>query len=201
MTILVERINKGERVLEMAQQAESATERWQAYVRQNSALEAKIGLLDKLTEFFGPNGAMMRQSSGRIGSFTEDLNRHLAAFGYSCSIVLEPFELRVISSSDARLGLSLKHLSESERFRFSAAFQIALAIVTGLRFVVIDRADVLNKDKRKLFSGLLMSSGLDQAIVLATSDEAPPSIVSQGVKFLNLIEGTKSGVTLVSSAA
>jgi len=201
MTILVERINKGERVLEMAQQAESATERWQAYVRQNSALEAKIGLLDKLTEFFGPNGAMMRQSNGRIGSFTEDLNRHLAAFGYSCSIVLEPFEVRVISSSDARLGLSLKHLSESERFRFSAAFQIALAIVTGLRFVVIDRADVLDKDKRKLFSGLLMSSGLDQAIVLATSDEAPPSIVSQGVKFLNLIEGTKSGVTLVSSAA
>ncbi len=201
MTILVERINKGERVLEMAQQAESARERWQAYVRQNSALEAKIGLLDKLTEFFGPNGAMMRQSSGRIGSFTEDLNRHLAAFGYSCSIVLEPFEVRVISSSDARLGLSLKHLSESERFRFSAAFQIALAIVTGLRFVVIDRADVLDKDKRKLFSGLLMSSGLDQAIVLATSDEAPPSIVSQGVKFLNLIEGTKSGVTLVSSAA
>jgi len=201
MTILVERINKGERVLEMAQQGESARERWQAYVRQNSALEAKIGLLDKLTEFFGPNGAMMRQSSGRIGSFTEDLNRHLAAFGYSCSIVLEPFEVRVISSSDARLGLSLKHLSESERFRFSAAFQIALAIVTGLRFVVIDRADVLDKDKRKLFSGLLMSSGLDQAIVLATSDEAPPSIVSQGVKFLNLIEGTKSGVTLVSSAA
>ena len=201
MTILVERINKGERVLEMAQQAESARERWQAYVRQNSALEAKIGLLDKLTEFFGPNGAMMRQSNGRIGSFTEDLNRHLAAFGYSCSIVLEPFEVRVISSSDARLGLSLKHLSESERFRFSAAFQIALAIVTGLRFVVIDRADVLDKDKRKLFSGLLMSSGLDQAIVLATSDEAPPSIVSQGVKFLNLIEGTKSGVTLVSSAA
>ena len=201
MTILVERINKGERVLEMAQQGESARERWQAYVRQNSALEAKIGLLDKLTEFFGPNGAMMRQSNGRIGSFTEDLNRHLAAFGYSCSIVLEPFEVRVISSSDARLGLSLKHLSESERFRFSAAFQIALAIVTGLRFVVIDRADVLDKDKRKLFSGLLMSSGLDQAIVLATSDEAPPSIVSQGVKFLNLIEGTKSGVTLVSSAA
>src|SRR6266853_3990464 len=201
MTILVERINKGERVLEMAQQAESARERWQAYVRQNSALEAKIGRLDKLTEFFGPNGAMMRQSSGRIGSFTEDLNRHLAAFGYSCSIVLEPFEVRVISSSDARLGLSLKHLSESERFRFSAAFQIALAIVTGLRFVVIDRADVLDKDKRKLFSGLLMNSGLDQAVVLATSDEAPPSIVLQGVKFLDLIEGTKSGVTLVSSAA
>ena len=201
MIILVERINKGERVLEMAQQAESATERWQAYVRQNSALEAKFGLLDKLTEFFGPNGAMMRQSSGRIGSFTENLNRHLAAFGYSCSIVLEPFEIRVTSSSDARLGFSLKQLSESERFRFGVAFQIALAIVTGLRIAVIDRADVLDKDRRRLLTGLLMNSGLDQAIVLATSDEAPPSIVPQGVKFVNLIEGAKSGFTLVSSAA
>jgi hypothetical protein len=190
MSILVERINKGERVLEKAQQAESATERWETYARETSALKTKIRLLDRLTEFFGPIGATMHQSSGRIGSFTEDLKRHLAAFRCSCSIVLEPFELRVGSSSDDRLGFSLKQLSESERFRFSVAFQIALAIVTGLRFVVIDRADVLDKDRRKLLTGLLMNSGLDQAIVLATSDEAPPSIVSQGAKFLNLIEGT-----------
>jgi hypothetical protein len=201
MTILVERINKGERVLEKAQQLENAKERWETYVGEKSSLETKIGLLDRLTEFFGPTGAVMGQSCGRIGSFTEDLNRHLAAFGYTCNIALEPFEIRVISSNDDRLGFSLKHLSESERFRFSVAFQIALAIVTGLRFVVIDRADVLDKDKRKLFSGLLMNSGLDQAIVLATSDEAPPSIVLQGVKFLNLIEGTTPDKALVSSAA
>ena len=201
MSILVERINKGERVLEKAQQAESATERWETYARETSALKTKIRLLDRLTEFFGPNGATMHQSSGRIGSFTEDLKRHLAAFRYSSSIVLEPFELRVGSSSDDRLGFSLKQLSESERFRFSVAFQIALAIVTGLRFVVIDRADVLDKDRRKLLTGLLMNSGLDQAIVLATSDEAPPSIVPQGVKFLNLIEGTKPDKALASSAA
>jgi hypothetical protein len=201
MTILVERINKGERVLEKAQQFESAKERWETYVRENSALETRIGLLDRLTEFFGPNGAMMRQSCGQIGSFTEDLNRHLAAFGYSCSIVLEPFELRISSSSDARLGFSLKHLSESDRFRFSVAFQISLAIVTGLRFVVIDRADVLDKDRRKLLTGLLLNSRLDQAIVLATSEEAPPSIVPQGVKFVNLIDGTKSDKALLFSEA
>jgi len=201
MTILVERINKGERVLEKAQQLENAKERWETYVGQKSSLETKIGLLDRLTEFFGPTGAVMGQSCGRMGSFTEDLNRHLAAFGYTCNILLEPFEIRVISSNGDRLGFSLKHLSESEQFRFSVAFQIALAIVTGLRFVVIDRADVLDKDKRKLFSGLLMNGGLDQAIVLATSDEAPPSIVLQGVKFLNLIEGTKPDKALGYSAA
>src|SRR5712691_13510983 len=99
MTILVERINKGERVLEKAQQAESATERWQTYVRENSALETKVSLLDRLTEFFGPNGAIMRQSSGRIGSFTESLNWHLRGFGYTCNFTLNPFEIGVMFST------------------------------------------------------------------------------------------------------
>jgi chromosome segregation ATPase len=200
MTILVERINKGERLLEKAQQLENAKERWKMYVGEKSSLETKIGLLDRLTEFFGPTGAVMGKSCGRIGSFTEDLNRHLAAFGYTCNIALEPFEIRVISSNDDRLGFSQKHLSESERFRFSVAFQIALAIVTGLRFVVIDRADLLDKERRKTLTGLLVNSGLDQAIVLATSEEAPPSVVPQSVKFLSLVERIKPREALAPAA-
>ena len=201
MTILVERINKGERVLEKAQQVESAKARWEAYASETSSLETKISLFDRLTEFFGPNGAMMGQASGRLGLFTEALNRHLAGFGYTCNFALEPFEIRVSSSKDDRFGFSLKHLSESEQFRFGVAFEIALAMVTGLRFVVIDRADLLDKERRKTLTGLLVNGGLDQAIVLATSDDAPPSVVPQGVKFLNLIEKTKSHEALVSTVA
>jgi hypothetical protein len=200
MTILVERINKGERVLEKAQQVESAKGRWETYARETSSLEARIGLLDRLTEFFGPSGAIMVQASGRVASFTESLNRHLAAFGYTCSFALEPFEIRVSSSKDNQCGLPLKHLSESEQFRFGVAFQIALAMVTGLRFVVIDRADVLDRERRKTLTGLLVNNGLDQAIVLATSEEAPPSVVPQGVKFLSLVEGTKPREALASAA-
>jgi len=196
----VERINKEERVLEKAQQVESAKARWEAYARETSSLEVRISLLDRLIQFFGPNGAMMGQASGRMGSFTEDLNRHLAGFGYTCNLALEPFEIRVISSKDSRFGFSLKHLSESEQFRFGVAFQIALAMVTGLRFVVIDRADLLDKEKRKMLTGLLLNSKLDQAIVLATSEEAPPSIAPQGVKFLSLAEGIKPREALVTIA-
>jgi len=157
-------------------------------------LETKIGLLDRLTEFFGPSGAVMGQACGRMGSFTENLNRHLAFFGYICNFALEPFEIHVSSSKDNQCGLPLKHLSQSEQFRFGVAFQVALALITGLRFVVIDRADLLDKERRKMLTGLLVNSALDQAIVLATSEEAPPSVVQQGVKFLNLIEGTKTSV-------
>ena len=94
-----------------------------------------------------------------------------------------------------------RRFSESEQFRFGVAFQIALAMGTGLRFVVIDRADVLDKEKRKFLTSLLVNSELDQAIVLATSEEAPPSVVPQGVKFLSLSGGTKRDEALVSTAA
>jgi len=201
MTILVERINKGERVLEKAQHLESAKERWEWYVSETSTMEARIRLFGRLVEFLGPNGAMMGQIGGRIGSFTQDLNRHLAAFRYACNITFEPFEIRVSSFEENRCGLSLKQLSESERFRFGAAFQIALAIVTGLRFVVVDRADVLDKEKRKMLTSLLLNSELDQAIILATSDEAPPLSVPKGVKFLSLAGGITPSAALVSTAA
>jgi hypothetical protein len=201
MTILTERINKGERVLEKAQQFGSDKERWETYAKETSSLEARISLLDKLIVFFGPSGAMMRQSSARIRSFAEDLNRHLAAFGYACNLALEPFEVRLGPSKANPFDLSLEQLSESEHFRFGAAFQIALAMVTGLRFVVIDRADVLDKEKRKILTCLLVNSELEQAIVLATSDEAQPSQVPSGVKFVSLVRCTKPHDALATTVS
>jgi DNA repair exonuclease SbcCD ATPase subunit len=201
LTILAERINKGERVLEKAQQAHSAQQAWEAHVREKSNLEIRVGLLDRLVEFLGPTGAMMVQASGRIKSFAQCLNTHLAAFGYASDFILDPFEIRVISSTDNHCALSLKQLSESERFRFSIAFQIALATTTGLRFVVIDRADILDKQKRKLLTALLLSSNIEQAIVLATGEKGTPSQVPEGVKFLNLSERMPNKQPLPSTAA
>src|SRR5258708_19388733 len=109
-----------------------------------------------------------------MGSFTEELNRHLTVFGYTCNLALDPFEIRVSGSKDNHFNLALKHLSESEQFRFGVAFQISLAMITGLRFVVIDRADLLDKERKKMLTSFLLHSKLHQAIVLATSQEALP---------------------------
>jgi RecF/RecN/SMC N terminal domain len=200
MTILVERSNKGERVLERAQQLQSAKERWEAYVREKASLEARINSLARLTEFFGPNGALMSRAGSRMQSFAEGLNRQLAAFGYTCKLAPDPFEISV-ACQDSHCDLPLTQLSESEQFRFGVAFQIALAMVTGLRFVVIDRADLLDKERRKMMAGLLVNSGLEQAIVLATSEEAPPAIVPEGVRFLSLVLRMTRHEPLVSTAA
>jgi RecF/RecN/SMC N terminal domain len=188
MTILAERISKGERVLEKARQLQSVKEEWEAYLREKSGLEARISSLNRLTEFFGPNGAVMSRAGGQMQSFTKGLNRHLAAFGCTCNLALDPFKISVVSK-DSNCSLSLSQLSESEQFRFGIAFQIALAMVTGLRFVVIDRADVLDKERRRMLTSLLVGSNLDQAIVLATSGEAAPTVVPEGVKFLSLVIG------------
>jgi DNA repair exonuclease SbcCD ATPase subunit len=186
VTILAERIRKGEGVLERVQRTESATTRWEKYVQEKAGLERRINLLDRLVEFFGPCGAMMAQAQSRIGSFTEKLNRYLAPFKCACRLTLEPLEVRVQFRHGDRFDLSLRQLSESEQFRFTVAFQAALAQVAGLRFVVIDRADVLDKARRKLLTGMLVNSGLEQAIVLATSEEPPPLAFPDGVKFLDL---------------
>ena len=193
MKILVERINKAERVLEKARDAEALRERWKTYVTETSALAKTIALLDKLIEFFGPTGAMMVQSIDRIGSFTESLNRHLAGFGYACCFTFDPFEVRVtLPTGDGATTLRLKQLSESERLRFGIAFQIALSVATGIRLVVIDRADMLDKERRRSFTGLLLQSDVDQAIVLATGEELPPSFTPPGVNFVDLTRVKKS---------
>jgi hypothetical protein len=191
LAILTERINKGERVLEKARQAQGAIERWESNLRERSSLEARIGLLDQLIEFFGPNGAMMEQAGNQMEPFKEKLNRQLAIFGYAYDMRLEPFEIRV-SSPGSGPELVLKQLSESERFRFGIAFQLALAAATEIRFVVIDRADVLDRARRKLLTALLLSSEIDQAIVLATGEEPAPASIPSGVRFFDLAQATKS---------
>jgi hypothetical protein len=46
-----------------------------------SSLETRTGLLDRIVDFLGPNGAMMAQASGQVRSFAESVNKRLTDFG------------------------------------------------------------------------------------------------------------------------
>ena len=186
-----EMTNNRERVVVKPPQPEIAKGR-EAYSREKSALEKKLSILERLMEYFGPNGAIMKQAGSQMELFKEKLNKQLAAFGYRCRLTLEPFEIRVISSACGEPGLLLKQFSESECFRFGIAFQIALAAITGIRFVVIDRADVLDRARRRELTALLLSNEIDQAIVLASGEEPAPLSIPAGVKFIDLAQATKS---------
>ena len=186
LMIVTERIGKAERVLEKIRQNQSAKEKWEAHIRERARLDSRRVLFDKLVASFGPNGAAMEATRNAIRSLMARVNQHLSVFGYTCRVSFEPYDIRVSSAKDELHELSLKQLSESEQFSFGAAFQVAIAMTTGVRFVVIDRADALDTERRPMLTGLLMNGGLDQAIVLATGSDAPPALLPRGVRFLDL---------------
>lgn len=182
-----EKFSQSRRGPESVQQQKVATEGWEACERQRSTLKNRLGALEQVIDFFGRQGPITQEAGRRVEQFRRDLDRHLSAFGYACNLTLEPFEMR-ISLQDARCPLFLRQLSESERFRFGVAFQIALAAITGVRFLIIDRADMLDKERRRLLTALLLRSDVEQAIVLATAEESVPLHVPEGVKFFSLDE-------------
>lgn len=69
--------------------------------------------------------------------------------------------------------------SESERWRADAMLAMTIAVLSGLRFVVLDRLDVLDATGREdaLFwlSDVAEAGQIDTAIVLATLKAAPPA--------------------------
>ncbi|WP_431860090.1 AAA family ATPase [Azospirillum sp.] len=75
-------------------------------------------------------------------------------------------------------------LSESERWRADVALAVALAIHSELRFVILDRFDVLDVPSRRpalvWLHQVTQSGALDTALVLGTLKEPPkvPSVVS-----------------------
>ena len=192
LAVITERIGKAERILEKVRQNQNAKERWEAHVRERARLESRHLMLEKLSSCFGPNGPVIKTARDEIRLLSERVNQHLAAFGYVCRVSFEPYEVRVSSPNGLSHELSLRQLSESEQFRFGIAFQVAIAMATDVRFVVIDRADALDTEKRRMLTGLLMTSGLDQAIILATGEDAPPATLPEGVKFFDLTKLTDS---------
>lgn len=178
------RIGKGEEVLEQLRDFDRARHAYDTYVATKAKLEERIEALNRLVDFFGPNGIKTSMVGDKLRTFTMAMNAIIGEFGYRISFTLEPYRFE-IGRGDGH-ACSPKQLSESEQFRFGVAFQVALAMVTGLKFVVIDRADVLDSDSRGALTEILLTSELDQAIVLSTTEKNPPTNLPEGVKFIRL---------------
>ena len=84
-------------------------------------------------------------------------------------------------------------LSESEKWRCDAMLAIAIARLSGLRFVTLDRFDVLQPSARPQILGLLRTltqgGGLDTAILAGTMKE-PMAKVPTGIQSIWIAEGS-----------
>lgn len=149
---------------------------------ERAKLQTRSASLDRLVDALGPKGSIAQQLVGdRLQPFADAMNDSLRQFGYEVSVSLEPYKLLVRREGGTPLKLRL--LSRSEQFRFGIAFQVALAQVTGVRFVLIDEADVLDEEQRTLLRPMLMDADIDQAIVMATGTHVPDR-EPEGVRFI-----------------
>lgn len=182
------RITNGTAVLQAATLAIEKEKAHASYTERKHALTKKSFALDRLVNDFGPKGIKADLIAQHIGEFEKFINDVLGAWEYQCKLELEPYGFQVRYRGGD--WLQLHQLSRSERHRFGIAFQVALATVTGFRFVVVDEADMLDSDAKSNLIRLLGRSSLDQAIILSTED-TPIKIQKPGTAFIYLTQNSK----------
>lgn len=191
MRLLIERIERGRAVVERIVQVNRETARYNQAEDQLTDLRAKHEACGKLVEYFGPSGVQAEIVGERMGVLGEKLKTKMALWGFDVTINLDPYSIGV--ATQAQVPLNPSQLSTSERFRFSVALQVTLAELTGIGLVVIDAADILNAQGRRILSQLVSTSELQQAFILSTADEqgnVPDDL--NGVKFFWLDARTQT---------
>lgn len=161
-----ERIKNGSKKLSEAHAARAEWAAWTTFDTSNVRLMKVQADLNALCKALGPGGFRETLLASRLETLESRLNSVLNLFGIKLS-------LSDGKAWNPRLnGRAIATASESERYRAGIALQIAVAELSGLRFIVVDGADILDSDNRSaLFNAVkigLDAKYLDQAILFAT---------------------------------
>lgn len=189
------RIARGQEILAGATAAVESRRAYEAFKKRKANLEADVKMAEACLQFAGPDGARKTATGNKLGPFVESLNAAMQAYGFLVAFTIEPYLMRV--NKGGLVKLHLRQLSMSERFRFSTAFQIALAKVTGVDLAVIDFADMLTEDKRLQLLEMVVGE-IGQVIICSTSTSAapPPEKIPEGIRFFQL--ESSNDVTIVA---
>jgi hypothetical protein len=130
-----------------------------------------------------------------IGGFEEKINAVLSKWGYEFSLSIEPWSFSV-RRTGSQYACQLHMLSRSEKLRFANAFSVALAIVSGWNFVVLDDSEtIVGEDRRKL-NRMLLDSTLDTAILLAAESHRAGAVPEvPGTAFIEFTEVMEDGIS------
>jgi len=172
------RMQKGQQIVAETAKYEADRAHYLAQVEKKKALEAKREACDTIAKWAGPTGVQTQMMGDKIGVFKGAVNDVMHKLGYDIQIE-ETSGLILVGRFPIGTQFRPSELSESEQWRFSVAFQVAIAKVSGLGFVVLDRADVLVGENRGRFMQAVVDAGLDQVFVLASIDrkvDFPPEI-------------------------
>ncbi len=160
---LRERIQKGERLRLAAEQHWRAIELFDRELEIHKTLTADVDRLEELCAVLGPNGVRVQALGSAIERFEAAVNEFTKPYGWTVKFELDPWAVRV---NDRRV----ETYSKSQRYRIGIAIQLAVAMLSGLKFAVVDEMDILTEQNRNLMAGMLLNSPLDQIIMLGSRE-------------------------------
>ncbi|HCL4106044.1 AAA family ATPase [Pseudomonas aeruginosa] len=151
------------------QEAFNAAAQRQDVIKQAAGFHAEVCAWSALADALSPAGIPAEILADAIGPVNELLQRLSGTAGWS--------PVQISADIDVTFGGRLYGLlSESERWRCDATIALAIAKLSGLRLVLLDRFDVLDIPARtqqamKLFQSLAVGGEIDTLIVAGTLKE------------------------------
>lgn len=161
-----------------AQQAAAA----QAEKRTTEAAghAADVAAWDTLADALGPDGIPAELLGEAMGPLNERLTQSAEDSGWARPMVSLDMEIVVAADSACSTWRNYRLLSESERWRCDAMLAEAVAYVSGVRLLVLDRMDVLDLSGRGeliAWLGVLADNEeLDTALVFGTLKALPTGL-------------------------
>jgi outer membrane murein-binding lipoprotein Lpp len=168
-------------ILRNEQKNESEHNAKEAAIRQKNAdatlYHTQVKHWDLIAKALAPEGI----PSELLAEAIEPFNASLKAAGNG----LGRFEISVTPDLDIYVGSVPYALrSESEKWRADAIISAAIAKLSGVGIILLDRFDVLDLPGRNELIGWLSAVDLDQAIIMGTMKAAPPATLPDFIETL-----------------
>lgn len=161
------RIARGTEIRTAAAAYWSAAEAHKIAVEKATTLRASVDELEKLCDVLGPSGVRVQALGTAIAGFEQAINTFTAPYGLTVAFALDPWGVTVNKRSASTY-------SKSEQHRIGIAIQLAVAMLSGLKFAIVDELDMLDEANRNAMAKLLIQSPLDQILILGTRETSQP---------------------------
>lgn len=142
------------------------------------ALEARgrVDLLEELCRVLEPRQLPSLLLARGAAPILERINAQLARMApeYSVAVRIEKGLALEVLRQGTDGPLPIENLSSSERLRVGIAFAFALSVLSGLRVLVIDNADMLdrgNLDQLVTSINAMTDAGIESVVIILTRDE------------------------------
>ena len=134
-------------------------------------LKANAAALDELVKYFDKDGIKAKLLAEYIGGFENKVNEVTEAWGYKCSLSIEPYEFLITNSRGDTIPVS--ELSGGEELMFSLALQCAVSRATGISMIVADKMDTFLPEQRLKANTCLYKmtkSGILEQVIMIVAD-------------------------------